>query len=399
MVTLDAPSLGQPSDVIILRDAALRHRHKPVALPADESSTNITAHNLLASMNSEGGLIGEEEVKANIDKIRPTSPGKSLSQREFEMLKKALSDGFTSHQLARVTADKDTANLVVRDIRSILRNIQYMELDLGPFKVIDDGRAAQAVDLLMLDSIAQITGTEIKLVDDDKLGVHSLGPDSTEADDTTKTLKEQIRICLRPSPWSSLPRTTITSFPGLEVTLDLSSESKEPRLHAVCATLSEQQVDVMLPYQPADLRFTRRTEFSLEARRPVQSIADFLARSYLNIRGQGRLRTPSTLVVPLPRWALAHADARSDEDVTEVEYLFTGLEHRQTLDIVHEGWRAQYTSVEAGKTGGRRCELRVLMEKGGDVGGEASGALDFGEFYAAAVGLVERLATRTRKAL
>jgi hypothetical protein len=48
-----------------------------------------------------------------------------------------------------------------------------------------------------------------------------------------------------------------------------------------------------------------------------------------------------------------------DAEMQEVEYLFAGLEIRKTISMDFEGWRLVYTSVEAGKAGGRRGELRL----------------------------------------
>jgi hypothetical protein len=50
---------------------------------------------------------------------------------------------------------------------------------------------------------------------------------------------------------------------------------------------------------------------------------------------------------------------RTDSEVQNIEYLFAGREVRKTITTEFDGWRLLYTSVEAGKVGGRRGELRL----------------------------------------
>ena len=50
---------------------------------------------------------------------------------------------------------------------------------------------------------------------------------------------------------------------------------------------------------------------------------------------------------------------KKDAKNHDVEYLFAGLEIRKSIAMEFDGWRLLYTSVEAGKAGGRRGELRL----------------------------------------
>jgi hypothetical protein len=47
------------------------------------------------------------------------------------------------------------------------------------------------------------------------------------------------------------------------------------------------------------------------------------------------------------------------DDTQQVEYLFAGLEVRSMITLNWKGWRIIYTSIEAGRAGGRRSELKL----------------------------------------
>lgn len=184
---------------------------------------------------------------------------------------------------------------------------------------------------------------------------------------------EFLRILAIPSPWMPSGQLPNERPPLLEILVHIDPASKELQAHDVNVLSQQRHTDVMLPDKAADLRFVRRSIGQLTSPDATATISEFLRASQLKIAGRSQLRTPSTLTLKIPRRMiaphkiLASIDTTNADDV-EVEYLFAGLEHRQLLEFRHAGLRMQYVSVEAGRTGGHWCELRLLKEASqGDV--------------------------------
>ncbi|KAI9852380.1 MAG: hypothetical protein M1838_000902 [Thelocarpon superellum] len=178
---------------------------------------------------------------------------------------------------------------------------------------------------------------------------------------------EHLIIRAVPSPWELADGDLGNPPPPLEIVVNVDAVTQEPQLDSVYAIMKESLADLMLPHRAADVRFVHRCYRPVTGPEAARGIAQFFADSQLNIKGRGYLRTPTTLRVKVPRWTslpMESVESATDgaNDEVEVEYLFAGLDHRQTVELEYDGMRAQYISIEAGRTGGRRCELRLLME-------------------------------------
>ena len=184
--------------------------------------------------------------------------------------------------------------------------------------------------------------------------------------------QETLVLYLKPSPWARLGGKLSTAFPAIEMLLRVDEDLQRNQLLKVEAVVDQRIHDTMLPESASDVRF--RTRSTIDLRNPARChpIADFLRRSHLAVWGRERLKTPAGLSLRIPKWMIeastrpelektAGDEAASSQDI-EVEYLFAGLELRQSIGLAINGWKAQYVGVEAGKAGGRWGELTFHME-------------------------------------
>lgn len=151
---------------------------------------------------------------------------------------------------------------------------------------------------------------------------------------------------------SSSQRTGgLSAFPPLELRFSVDPETQEIKLKEIEAVVGDEKTDVMLPDNGVDIRFREKRTSRIQ-RQYLKDIVEFVNKSNLNLGG-GILETPPKLKLS-QRWGEWSGGAP-----LEVEYLFAGLDVRNTLVFNYEGWRLLYTSIEAGKAGGRRGELKL----------------------------------------
>jgi hypothetical protein len=159
----------------------------------------------------------------------------------------------------------------------------------------------------------------------------------------------------------------LSAFPPIEMRFATNQETKDLELKDIQAVVSLENSDIMLPDSAVDLRFQQRSlsRFRVLHNRYPPGITEFLHNSNLNL-SQGKLETPPKLTIPIarhlcqePGLELLGKKEEAEGDLRDVEYLFAGLEIRKTMILEFEGWRLLYTSIEAGKAGGRRGELRL----------------------------------------
>jgi hypothetical protein len=186
---------------------------------------------------------------------------------------------------------------------------------------------------------------------------------------------ESIIMRFLPNPFSSsfdqnspIGSAALSAFPPIEMRFSIDPTTKVMGLNFIRAVLSTENSDLMLPDSPMDIRFQQKTTSRLYCthRSLPQGIAKFLNCSNLSLDfSQGGLNTPPSLKIPIAAhlcppnaFELLGSD-KKDTGMQDVDYLFAGLEIRKTVAMEFEGWRLLYTSVEAGKAGGRRGELRL----------------------------------------
>lgn len=167
---------------------------------------------------------------------------------------------------------------------------------------------------------------------------------------------------------SPIGATALSAFPPVEMRFAIDPTTKVLGLNFIHAIVSNENSDLMLPDSPMDIRFQQKTTSRLYCNQwsLPQGIGEFLNKSNLSLDLlRGGLQAPPSLKIPIAAH-LCTKDAfkllgpnQKDTDIQDVEYLFVGLEIRRTIATEFEGWRLLYTSVEAGKAGGRRGELRL----------------------------------------
>jgi hypothetical protein len=195
---------------------------------------------------------------------------------------------------------------------------------------------------------------------------------------------QQVVLQFQPNPFymksgpatQSIGAAVLSAFPPIEMTFDIADdEARTATLKHMQAIVEESNVDVMLPGNAVDLRFHQR-KTSRWRKKFGDQIQEFLKKSKLSLAGTGPLEPPPSITLPISRhichepsfnlfdrktWEMNRRER--EKDVHEVEYLFTGLEVRQTLGFEYQGWLLLYTSIEAGRSGGRRGELRLRPTK------------------------------------
>jgi hypothetical protein len=101
-------ALGQPAEVIILRDAPSEQEQdaeaSPTPEPSKRSSPQLSEQEIIASLAQEKEDSWREKVDQRIQNLRPKSAGDdkstpSMSRQEYKALQRELVDGFTSQQL------------------------------------------------------------------------------------------------------------------------------------------------------------------------------------------------------------------------------------------------------------------------------------------------------------
>ncbi|KAH8597711.1 mitochondrial inner-membrane-bound regulator-domain-containing protein [Bisporella sp. PMI_857] len=178
------------------------------------------------------------------------------------------------------------------------------------------------------------------------------------------------------NPRQNLGAKSQSMFPPIEMRFSVEPKSGRLELESVRAILSVDNADIMLPELSVDMRFQQKAEFELHLPPPhlrpqalPSGIPGFLAKSNLHL-GWGRLETPAKLMMPLKGHLCKDPNFKSlgIEDpglkMFEVEYLFAGLEIHNTVEMhTFNGWNLRYTSIEAGRAGGRRGELSLWPHK------------------------------------
>lgn len=182
---------------------------------------------------------------------------------------------------------------------------------------------------------------------------------------TAKSDLESLWIRMSPSAASKLPSELAEALPNLELRVNVDNKSKTTSLAMARFVVADSALDVLLPQNTMDLRFARRTH--VFAKRFDPRLEDFISASNLDIWGQERLRTPTNLRILIPAHGIRNFkkfDQSLSTNGLSVEYTFVGLEIRSELHIPYrETQEINFTTVEAGRTGGRREELMITHAK------------------------------------
>jgi hypothetical protein len=243
---------------------------------------------------------------------------------------------------------------------------------------------------------------------------------------TDPKLKHQFFLRFRPVPLHGSDGEELR-FPSIEIAArpeyNLSHEVDEVtgitpkgqdslRIFYWHAIVEENVVDLMRPRLLTDIRFKRQVMPTLKLAEQKQAFQEFLTASQMNLDDKGPLKTPKGLTLRLPKRLGIVSDSRTgnedtnslltDDDEVEVEYLFTGLDFRQQIELDYQGFRLRYIEIEAGKAGGRRRELVLVKDdvrpersasENDDESSTALEPLTFNDFVTAAVDLSKMFTT------
>ena len=172
---------------------------------------------------------------------------------------------------------------------------------------------------------------------------------------------EYLLIRMIPSNDNELP-VPIEVLPDLEIAI-FGDENTIFVKHVRLVTSS--QLDFLLPENFMDLRFIReRSIYRSGSMRLDPSLDLFLENSNLNIFSAEPLKTPSVLRLSIPTHSISSRKSLADlPNSLSVQFTSAGIEHRSELRIPYlressDSWaQLRYTSIEAGRFGGRRDEL------------------------------------------
>lgn len=107
LARLDTPSLGNPVDVVVLRDAVAENaeaeRRRVAGLVKKRHGKGLSAEELVQSMDGEKSPIDLDTALQNLDRLRPPV-GRALSEADHDRLAQQLHSGFTSAQLKAYVA-------------------------------------------------------------------------------------------------------------------------------------------------------------------------------------------------------------------------------------------------------------------------------------------------------
>jgi hypothetical protein len=92
---LDVNSLGEPAEVIVLRDAGFRFNPQREM----EEMKMVEKVDILAQLDAERGLVGQAEVEKSIEEFRPKS--KTITWEALQSIQRQLVAGFTTSQLVK----------------------------------------------------------------------------------------------------------------------------------------------------------------------------------------------------------------------------------------------------------------------------------------------------------
>ena len=175
----------------------------------------------------------------------------------------------------------------------------------------------------------------------------------------------ELFIRLTPSRWSGSQTISTNDLPDLEIRVAIDTENRTVKLDNVKLIVRERRSDVLFPDEAVDLRFAAQSHLS--ARESVDKrIRDFVEASNLNVWGEDRLKTPASLQLSIPphairpRAGVSKASQTPDSEIS-VDYVFAGLSHRSSFQIDYLEFTLEYSIIEAGRTGGRRNELRLSL--------------------------------------
>ena len=169
-----------------------------------------------------------------------------------------------------------------------------------------------------------------------------------------------------------------TSYlPSVDMTLIVREDGTISH-HRTEVPIVDARSDVLLSNNTVDIRYNhtvRRTAKDVETVKAP--LLDFVHKSIIDIK-RGVMKTPPAITLPIDRNMLseeAQTALKFTTETRDINYLFAGLEIRSTVRLSWKGWGLLYTSIDAGRAGGCRTELKIVPIRVG--GGEGKSRAEF----------------------
>ncbi|KAK7615205.1 mitochondrial inner-membrane-bound regulator-domain-containing protein [Phyllosticta paracitricarpa] len=150
--------------------------------------------------------------------------------------------------------------------------------------------------------------------------------------------------------------------------------------------LADRNAYVLMPDKVADVAFNRREVLYSRGALQDQQIQSFVWRTQESIEMKGKIRVPPTITLSVPSWSIRNIDRypylpKAHTDMGEeriVTFSHIGTEHRQSLrlDFDNGRFRGAMTSVDGGRLGGQRNEVRLRIRKSPETEAETKSILD-----------------------
>ncbi|KAK8199326.1 mitochondrial inner-membrane-bound regulator-domain-containing protein [Phyllosticta capitalensis] len=141
-------------------------------------------------------------------------------------------------------------------------------------------------------------------------------------------------------------------------------------------TLADRNAYVLMPDKVTDVAFNRREMLWSMAGMKSRQIRAFVKRTQESIEMKGNIRVPPTITLSIPAWSIHNIERYPDLPTVYtnlgeerlITFSHVGTEHRQSLrlDFDKGRFRGSMSSVEAGRLGGRRNEVRLRVRKSPD---------------------------------
>jgi len=132
---LEIDSLGEPSEVIVLRDANIDAPKRQPNLEDGRREKEPPSINddILGSISQEKDVPEQEAVDEQLEGLRPSQEHEAtnetvvLSQGEFDVLFKKIHDGFTKEQLGKYVASRQSMRGLGKTEAKTLRGKKFRE--------------------------------------------------------------------------------------------------------------------------------------------------------------------------------------------------------------------------------------------------------------------------------
>ena len=189
--------------------------------------------------------------------------------------------------------------------------------------------------------------------------------------DDSKRNTQTLTIRLRPNPFQINPATkkslggaVLSAFPIIEMHFNVHP-NRPLKLNTVEAVMQETLSDLMIPNNAVDLRFHQRQSHLLKDHSlDLPAIQNFL--QFINSGTEARrLDLPPTVTLPVSSLCDSSVFNHLGLDLEErtLEYIFSEREIRNTIHLLWNDWRLEYTHINSGKTARKKSQLALKAQR------------------------------------